>query len=257
MKFFRLLVMAIAVGAGIMAFRIVMDNQPTGVMPAAVEVVQETQILVAANDIMLGGKVTGSDISWVEWPESAVPVGALTRRGHPAAVDNFIGQIAKTRVYAGEPIRSEKFIDTDKGYMAAILPKGKRAIAVRVEEETSAGGFILPDDKVDVILTRKHSERNVSSDTILENIRVLAIDSTTAGEQESKNLSPKRTATLELTLQESEIIVQAQQVGSIALALRSAEDSGENAVVKYHERRDANFVRVQPDRWSVGVIQVK
>ncbi|MEJ2459739.1 MAG: Flp pilus assembly protein CpaB, partial [Novosphingobium sp.] len=82
-------------------------------------------------------------------------------------------------------------------------------------------------DKVDVILTRVLKDKLVRSETILENIRVLAIDSTTAGEQEAKNLSPQRTATLELSLNQSEIVIQAQKIGSIALALRSAEDSEE------------------------------
>ena len=126
--------------------------------------------------------------------------------------------------------------------MAAILPKGKRAIAVSVEAETSAGGFILPGDKVDVILTRR-SDTSAHSETILENIRVLAIDSTTAGEQDQKNLSPKRTATLELTLPQSEVIAQSQQIGTIALALRSAQDSADDAEEDGGRRRGVSYVK--------------
>ncbi len=257
MKFVRLFVLAIAAGAGILAFNLVMDNQKElPALPIVVtQVVENTQVLIASKDVMLGGKLTEEDLEWADWPENAVPAGAVTKNTNPDAREVFLGQIAKARIYSGEPIRSERLINTDKGYMASLLPKGKRAIAVRVEQETSAGGFILPGDKVDVILTRKISDGHVTSETILENIRVLAIDKTTAGEQETKNLSPQRTATLELTLDQSEVIVQSQQVGSIALALRSAEDSAEIAMVEEKRQREAKFVRVQPDRWTVGDVR--
>ena len=116
--------------------------------------------------------------------------------------------------------------------MAAILPKGRRAIAVPVEAVTTAGGVILPGDKVDLILTRARNGRSgdgFTSETILANIRVLAIDTTTAGEQDEKALPPGRTATLELSPEQAEVVAQAQQVGTIALALRSAADSADDA----------------------------
>ncbi|ASP36703.1 Flp pilus assembly protein CpaB [Labrenzia sp. VG12] len=249
MKILRLLVLLFAAGAGFMAYRLVMDNQTQP--PAMVEpVVVSKKVLIALNDIPLGKKIEATDIAWREWPEGTLANGVILQTGDPAASKNYVGMIARDRIYSGEPIRAERLINTDKGYMAAILPKGKRAIAVRVEQETSAGGFILPGDKVDVILTRKLVDKNLISDTILQNIRVLAIDSTTAGEQETKNLSPKRTATLELSLNQSEIIVQAQQVGSIALALRSAEDSFDVSEAEQTRKRETKFVRVNSGRWS-------
>ncbi|WP_299484034.1 Flp pilus assembly protein CpaB [uncultured Roseibium sp.] len=251
-KLARIFVLLVSLGAGYQAFQFVTQSEVEVVVaPPPPEPVAQARVLVAAKDIQQGGKISDRDFAWVEWPKNAVPEGALTKMDGEAEAQNVIGSIARTAIYSGEPIRSERLIQTDKGYMATILPKGKRAIAVRVEQETSAGGFILPGDKVDLILTREHDGVGVTSETILENIRVLAIDTTTAGEQEAKNLSPKRTATLELTLFQSEVVVQAQQVGSIALALRSAEDSADNAEVS--ERRRAQvFVRVHPDHWSVG-----
>ncbi|MCX2724141.1 Flp pilus assembly protein CpaB [Roseibium salinum] len=157
-------------------------------------------------------------------------------------MEEYSGQIARAPIFAGEPIRPERLINTDKGFMSAILPKGKRAIAVSVEAETTAGGFILPGDKVDLILTRK-SDRGATSETFLENVRVLAIDTTTAGEQDQKNLSPKRTATLELTLSESEVVAQSQQVGTISLALRSALDSEDDADEDNSRRRGVSYVK--------------
>lgn len=249
MKILRMLVLMFAIGAGFVAYRLVMDNQVEA-RPEVAPAVVSRGVLVAVRDIPLGKKLEAADIAWQEWPESNLPAGVIMRSGDPAASKSYVGMIARGRIYSGEPVRAERLISTDKGYMAAILPKGKRAIAVRVEQETSAGGFILPGDKVDVILTRKVGDKNMVSDTILQNIRVLAIDTTTAGEQETKNLSPKRTATLELSLNQSEIIVQAQQVGSIALALRSAEDSFDVSEEEQTPRREATFVRVQSGRWS-------
>jgi len=250
----RVFVLLVSLGAGYQAFHFVMDSGETEAPPPPKPVVVSTKVLVAAKDILQGGKITEEDFTWAEWPKNAVPQGALTKKDGEFAADSVLGSIARAAIYSGEPIRNERLIQTDKGYMATILPKGKRAIAVRVEQETSAGGFILPGDKVDLILTRQIDGVGVTSETILENIRVLAIDSTTAGEQEEKNLSPKRTATLELTLFQSEIVVQAQQVGSIALALRSAEDSADGAEVAERNRPQV-FVRIQPQHWSVGTSQ--
>lgn len=258
MNFLRLFVLAIAGSSGFLAFHLVMDAEPaTSASPTPLPPVEHVsvQVLVANRDIPLGGKLVDNDFDWVDWPEDAVPRGAVQKTSGSSTFDDLVGRIAKTEIFSGEPIRSERLINTDKGYMAAILPKGKRAMAVKVEEETSAGGFILPGDKVDVILTRKMRNRSVTSETILENIRVLAIDSTTAGEQETKNLSPRRTATIEVTLAQSEVVAQAQQVGTIALALRSAEDSADNAAPELVNRRDVQFVRVSAGRWSVGAVQ--
>ncbi|WP_420412257.1 Flp pilus assembly protein CpaB [Roseibium sp.] len=244
MKLARLLVLAVAVAAGILAFRMVMmsggPSEQVAEAPQPVKQAQE-QVLTAANDILLGGKLSAEDMVWTDWPEEAVPIGAVTKKAKPEANEELLGQIAKTRIYKGEPIRPERLINTDKGFMSALLPKGKRAIAVAVEAETTAGGFILPGDKVDLILTRR-SDEGAMSETILENIRVLAIDTTTAGEQDQKNLSPKRTATLELTLGQSEIVAQSQQVGTIALALRSAQDSADDAEPT-ETRRGVSFVK--------------
>jgi len=246
MKFARLFILAIAVAAGFLAFRLVMmsggkePEQQSAQAPAAEQ--KTSQILVAAKDIPLGGKISKKDMSWTSWPEDAIPHGAVTKQTSPSAEDEYDGRIARTPIFEGEPIRPERLINTDKGFMAAILPKGKRAIAVSVEAETSAGGFILPGDKVDLILTRK-SDTGVLSETILENVRVLAIDTTTAGEQDKKNLSPKKTATLELTLSQSEVVAQAQQIGTISLALRSAQDSADDAEEDNERRRGVSYVK--------------
>ncbi|PVB59371.1 Flp pilus assembly protein CpaB [Labrenzia sp. 011] len=246
MKFARLLVLAVAVAAGFLAFRMVMMSGGSEQEPQSAQAPSEerkqAQVLVAAKDIPLGGKLAAGDMTWASWPEDVIPKGAVTQKAAPAANKEHVGQIARAPIFAGEPIRPERLITTDKGFMSAILPKGKRASAVSVEAETTAGGFILPGDKVDLILTRE-SDSGATSETILENIRVLAIDTTTAGEQDKKSLSPKKTATLELTLPQSEIVAQAQQIGTISLALRSAQDSADDAEPETSQRRGVSYVK--------------
>ncbi|AXS39087.1 Flp pilus assembly protein CpaB [Breoghania sp. L-A4] len=230
MKLARVAVLGVALAAGLVAARMVTNlvNQP----PQTVEVIRSgpavttEAVLVASKDIVLGSRLQDGDVSWQAWPKDAVSDGFITRTVRPEAVDELKGRIARARVYSGEPIREERLIQTDSGFMSAMLPKGMRAVAITVEAVTTAGGFILPDDRVDVILSRS-SRRNGSapSETILENVRVLAIDTITAGEQEKKSLPPSRTATVELTPKQAEIIVQAGQAGTLSLVLRSAEDA--------------------------------
>ena len=246
MKYARLLVLGVAIGAGVLAARMVMISQAPSPEPVVTEAPAKSdkvKLLVAAKDIGLGRKLDAADLSWADWPRDAVPPGAITGEADPKADNTYIGQIVKAPIYQGEPIRSQRLISTDKGFMAAILPKGKRAIAVGVEAETTAGGFILPGDKVDLILTRESREAPAMSETILENIRVLAIDTTTAGEKDEKALSPKRTATLELSPEQAEIVAQAQQLGTISLALRSAQDSSDEEGEAVRRRGGVSFMK--------------
>jgi len=141
------------------------------------------------------------------------------------------GAIARASLYAGEPITPAKLIRSDRGFMSAILPKGKRAVATRISADTSAGGFILPNDRVDVIMTR-HADSGTTvggndyvTETILHNVRVLAIDQTIE-DQDGEQVVVGQTATLELTPSQAEILTVAQQMSDrLTLALRSIGDS--------------------------------
>lgn len=241
MKLARVAVLGVALGAGLIAARMVTNlaNQPdqtVEVVRAQPDALTEA-VLVASNNIALGARLKDSDLSWHKWPQDSIGEGFITRSTRPEALDELKGRVARAAVFSGEPIREQRLIQTDRGFMAAILPKGKRAVAVSVEAVTTAGGFILPDDRVDVILTQSgRRSGGAPSETILENVRVLAIDTTTAGEQDKKSLPPNRTATVELTPSQAEIIMQAQQAGTLSLALRSAEDSlpGDNEPTTSH-----------------------
>ncbi len=230
MKASRLLVLIIALSSGGLAAWLNLSSGFREPSPAIVVQEQEIpslEILVAAQDLKVGISLAPGDLGWARWPEESVSDGAILRHSSPNADDEFSGQIVKAAMFKGEPIRAERLIDTDKGFLAAILPKGKRAIAVPVDAVSTAGGFILPGDKVDVLITTRAKKRGegYNTETLLENLKVLAIDTTTASENNEKAMSPDQTATLELLPHEAEIIARATQMGTLSLSLRSAADS--------------------------------
>src|SRR5690606_5880811 len=142
-----------------------------------------------------------------------------------------VGAIARASLYAGEPISEAKLIQSDNGFMSAILPSGMRAVATRISADTSAGGFILPNDHVDVIMTRQiegeQGGTGYATETILNNVRVLAIDQTIE-EIKGEKVVVGQTATLELSPKQAQILSVAEQLSDhrLTLALRSIADSG-------------------------------
>jgi pilus assembly protein CpaB len=169
-------------------------------------------------------------------------------------VKEMAGSIARAPFIAGEPIREQKLVKASgSGFMAAILPTGMRAISTEISPETGAGGFILPNDRVDVILSKREKNPDgkgsdvVQSEIILSNIRVLAIDQAPK-EKEGSNSLVGRTATLELKPEQAETLVRARQSGTIALALRSITDV--NAAADGHSEE-----QVKKQGKSVNVIR--
>ncbi|HEX5500366.1 MAG TPA: Flp pilus assembly protein CpaB, partial [Thermomicrobiales bacterium] len=155
----------------------------------------------------------------------------IRKGSQPNAVQKLSGMIVRVPFVAGEPIRESKLVNAKgSGFMAAILPSGMRAVSTQISPETGAGGFILPNDHVDVILTRRAGAAKVaggdvpSSETILSNVRVLAIDQTIKEKNGQKDVIGK-TATLELTPKQAETLTLAQHLGSLSLALRSITDA--------------------------------
>src|SRR4051812_3626696 len=180
----RIVVLTIAIGAGGIAAYLASgsDNQPAA--PAApVAQLQTVDILVAKGDIGLGQSVKPEDVQWQTWPAASASANFISKANRADAMREITGSIARSPFIAGEPIREQKLVKSDgSGFMAAILPTGYRAVSTEISPETGAGGFILPNDRVDVILSKR--DRNpdksgpdiVSSEIILTNIRVLAID---------------------------------------------------------------------------------
>lgn len=186
------------------------------------------QVLVAGRHIRLGDSVRSKDLKWQEWPTQAAVSGYITKSKQPKAESKYSGAIARAPFLEGEPIKEQKLIKASEGgVLAAILPSGMRAISTPIREETSAGGFILPNDRVDVIITRRvrmaRKEEHVS-ETVLRNVRVLAIGQNIEI-KDGKKVASGKTATLELSPRQTETLTLAQSMGDISLALRSLSDA--------------------------------
>jgi pilus assembly protein CpaB len=192
---------------------------------------QTVDVLVAKSDIGLGHTVTPEDMQWQTWPAATASNTFIRRSERPDATTQIAGSIARSPFIAGEPIREPKLVKGNgSGFMAAILPAGMRAISTEISPETGAGGFILPNDRVDVILSRR--EKNaarpsapdiVVSEVILPNVRVLAIDQAPK-EKDGQNTVVGKTVTLELRPEQAETLARSRQVGTLSLALRSIGD---------------------------------
>jgi pilus assembly protein CpaB len=232
MNLARLLVLGVAVIAGLLAAVLVggRGSDAPQAPVAETKTVEGAEVLVANKEIPMGGVIAASDLSWQAWPADGV--GQFISRGSsPNALEETTGAIARQPFVSGEPIRAQKIVKADgSGFMSAILSSGMRAIATEISAETGAGGFILPNDRVDVILTRRADQaggqENFTSRTILTNVRVLAIDQTVA-DRDGQKVVVGRTATLELLPEQAEELALSRQRGTISLALRALADSAE------------------------------
>jgi pilus assembly protein CpaB len=221
----RVVLLIGALGAGVFAAWLVVASRPEPVTQV-VEAPPATQdVLVAAADLLPAQTLTKENLRWQPWPQGALNPVYLTRTSRPDAINYLAGSIIRNRMAAGEPIREENFTPRHAGYLATVLPAGKRAMAVRISAESTAGGFILPNDRVDVL----HSDgKSPVSHTILSNVRVLAIDQVV--DDVNKNDTSKanvigKTATLELDPSQAEILTAAQAAGTLSLSLRSSADN--------------------------------
>src|SRR6056297_566645 len=226
MKRAQLLGIGIAGVAGLAAFfgmQTLVKQPPPKIVQK--EAVNSTQVLVAQTAIGLGTSATEANFRWQEWPKAAVTPSFITYDLRPNAMRELKGSIARSSIIAGEPVTENKLISPGKGgVLAAILPSGMRAISTRITEQTAVGKMILPNDRVDVILTQRKRDKNGNeahvSDTMFRNVRVLAIGTQLEAKEEQNN-AQGNVATLEMTSRQAEMLALANSMGEISLALRS------------------------------------
>ncbi len=196
------------------------------------------EVLIAATDIPMGTALDDNSVAWVAWPKAAIsPDYMIVKSSGPNVMDEVKGALARDAFIHGDPIRKDKLVLGGKsGFMSAILPTGMRAIAIKVDNsgDDYAGGFILPNDRVDVIkifrddaATKEHGIEVDGAQTILANVKVLAIGQNIQ-EENGKKVVVGANATLELDPQQTELVILAQHAGNanLHLALRSLADSG-------------------------------
>ena len=249
----RIVVLTIAIGAGGVAAYLASgsDSKP----PPSAEPVAQLQtvdVLVAKSDIGLGQTITPNDMLWQSWPAATASNAFIRRNERPNATTELAGSIVRSPFIGGEPIREPKLIKANgSGFMAAILPAGMRAVSTEISPETGAGGFILPNDRVDVILTRreKNPDPKATGDLVipkinLSNIRVLAIDQAPK-EKDGQNSVIGKTVTLELKPEQVTLLAAARQAGTLSLALRSIADVNQTEIAadERPRQRGVNVVR--------------
>jgi pilus assembly protein CpaB len=243
MKIARLVVLCVALVAGAAAYMLSFAPAPSSVQ--AVQQPSETvDVLVAKTDIEVGRAVTMENLAWQPWPIKAAAAHYIKRSARPKAIEELKGSVARAPFIAGEPVREPKLVKANgSGYMSAILPAGMRAISTEISAETGAGGFILPNDYVDVILTREGAQGFVS-EAVLRNVRVLAIDQTVQ-EKDGQKVVVGKTATLELSPGQAETLTVSRRRGTLSLALRSLADARPAQGTHEEETRtgNVNFVR--------------
>lgn len=228
----RIIVLVIALGAAGMAALLLggFFGNKKQASAAAGPTMQITEVLVAASDISVGHQVKPEDLKWQKWPKDAVAASYITKDSNPAGLEGMVGAVARTTMFTGEPATSTKLVHAENSsFMAAVLTPGMRAVAVEIKEETGAGGFILPNDRVDVIVSFEagsadDGSKKVFTRTLLQNIRVLAVGQTFRDDESGKDAESQtvaaKTATLEVSPAEAELLQHGAQGGIISLALR-------------------------------------
>lgn len=239
MKSSRVIVFGVAAVAGGLAWIMASNMAPP---PAPQEVAVEAptipseRVLVARYDLTIGERLSPAAMEWQDWPAGNVAQAFISESASPDALREYDQGIVTAPIYAGEPLRAPVIATAGRGFMSAILPSGRRAVSVRVEAEARAAGFILPNDRIDIILTRveRGSSRDggdlFTSETILQNVRMLAIDQTFE-ERDGEKFVSGEIATLELSPSEAELVALADEMGQLSLSLRSIADIEEDSGV--------------------------
>ncbi len=248
------------------------SGEPAAVAAAAEPARPMAKVLVAARDLAPGARLTDADLEWKDWPADevnpafitdgsvavpqAAPAEGEEAEAAPAEEDKpegtvarvtraaeeltsggqkseYFGSVVREPILAGEPIVGRKIVRAgDSGYMAAYLEPGMRAMAIAVSTETAAGGFILPGDRVDVIVTveleggpdDEPNRAKFASRLVLQNVKVLAIDQSTRAEDDQQAVVGA-TATLEIAPNDTETLALAKAAGILSLTLRSYADT--------------------------------
>lgn len=254
----RLIILLVAAGAAIAAVFLVRSIQaPAPAVAAAVEVKPAVtkEVLVARREIPVGRFVTVEDLSWQSWPEDAETPNFFDKGNSPEALEDFVGAVAVARMVMGEPIIREKLVHAgEQGFMAAMLTPGMRAVSVEINALNAGGGFILPQDRVDITVIREPIDTKPliggrAAETLLSNVRVLAIDGIYSPpvQGQAAVLIGSR-VTLELSNADANLLLAAEDAGELKISLRSIADlqdgSGATAVGRSYRDGSNKSIRV-------------
>ncbi|MDB5589051.1 MAG: cpaB [Devosia sp.] len=263
MKPARIILLLVAIVAGgLAAFLVTRGGSAPTTQIVTNEVIQQeakTQILVAKGQIGMGERLSADTVAWQDWPEGAIRPEYVTITAMPDAPTVLTGAVARFEFFPGEPIREQKLVRSEQGYLSAVLSKGMRGVSVPVVASSSAGGYIVPNDHVDVLLSHA-TEQGQVSEVVLSNVRVLAIgnrlgevgasggaaDADAEAGPQAQVFVDNSIATLELTPGQAETLVNAVSRGTLSLSLRSVTDFDDATIAS----RDATTTSVRLIRFG-------
>lgn len=251
----RIILLVVALVAGGLAAWLATRGGSPEPTPQVVEVVQSpgTQVLTAKEAIGVAERLTADNVEWIDWPENAVRPDYVTIDAMPDAPTDLAGAVARFEFFPGEPIREIKLVRADQGYLSAVLEKGKRGVSIPVADVSASGGFIVPNDRVDIILTQDAPGGQISR-TLLSNVKVLALGSRlgevggTGGPADPENPRAEQfgggtIATLELAPSEAETLINATSLGGLSLVLRSVADFNDTNEVVQASNQSIRVIR--------------
>jgi pilus assembly protein CpaB len=191
---------------------------------------QTTKILVATHGLPAGQFLQPNDLEWQAWPDNALNSSYIVSGAR--TVDDLVGSVVRASISGGEPVTDDRLIKKgDRGFLSAIMAPGTRAVTVQLQQTSGLGGLVLPGDHVDVVLTAvvpstaPNEPEHHASETVLEDIRVVAIDQKMSDMSNETVLA--RSATLEVTPKQAEILALVTDMGKISLTLRSIASGDE------------------------------
>ena len=195
-------------------------------------------VLVAKTNLPIGRFVKADDFRWQGWPDGALAPNYLVKGKRQP--EELVGAVLRASLIAGEPVTDARLVKPgERGFMAAVLEPGMRALSLPVNPTTGISGFVFPGDRVDLLVTHMVETDNggkrksaLATETVLSDLRVLAIDQKT-DDQDNKPVAAK-TVTLEATAKQAEIIRIAARLGTLSLTLRSlAEDEAQEPAAAF------------------------
>ncbi|MEM7768585.1 MAG: Flp pilus assembly protein CpaB [Pseudomonadota bacterium] len=241
----RLIILLVAAVSAIAAAVVVrsMTAAPTVTRPTAptapatvTEIIEtpQTPVLVMLHDVKVGELLGPDDFEWKEWPDTTLNPNYFTQDISPTAIEDLAGSVVRTAMVEQEPVLAHKIVRKgETGYMAALLTPGLRAVSVEISTDKASGGFILPGDRVDIMVTYDvdmiepvsgGTESRPNTTTIMENVRILAIDQQFRSD-ESGQYAIGSTATVEVEPEMGRLLVMADRIGEVSMALRSLQDA--------------------------------
>lgn len=185
------------------------------------------KILVAAKELPVGTILTAEHVAWQAWPEAGLNDAYF--QGGKNKLKEVEGKVVRSPLNRGEPMTASSVVaQGERGFLAAVLSPGMRAVTVKLSPVASVGGFVFPGDRVDVILSHtieiSRSEKYTAAETVFQNVRVLAVDQRSAAQGEKIQVA--KTATIEVTPKMAEKVAMLEKLGTLSLALRSLMNDG-------------------------------